>query len=202
MTENESQPLLWPEGQARTRIQDRKPRTAWKQTLAKYKEALAKELKRSGATEWLITFSHAALTDPGVAVYFSRRPQNQFAWQEALGFVGRAPTVDEIGRAYKERIRRIHPDGPTPDAELFRALTEHRDRALDYTLGKHRADHEYVIAIDVFDELRLNINAVRIVLYSLRRINDCGSPLMLERAFRGFHKQISAGEVSDAATVA
>lgn len=183
--------LKWPEGQARTRIQDRQPKTAWKMSLSRYTDQLEIELKRSGATEWLITHGCGSL-DPGVAVYFSRTAQNQFAWQEALGFVGSVPTVDEINKVWREKIRKIHPDGPTPDVKLFHALTDHRDRALDYVLGRHRADHEYVIAIDVFDEVRLNIKAVQIVLYSLRRIEDCGSPLMLERAFRGFHKQITA----------
>lgn len=190
------QPLRWPEGQARTRIQDRQRKSAWKRTRAQYLTALEQELRRSGATDWLITHSDSSL-DPGVAVYFSRRPQNQFAWQEALGMIGTVPTVDAINQQYRKLIRFIHPDGPSPDIEMFHALTEHRDRAIDWALGRHRADHEYVIAIDVFDELRLNINAVRVVLLSLRRIEDCGSPLMLERAFRGFAKQITAGEVAN-----
>ena len=192
--------LRWPEGQPRTRIQDRQRRSAWKRTRAQYLTALEHELRRSGATDWLITHSDSTL-DPAVAVYFSRRPQNQFAWQEALGMIGQTPTVDEINAAYRRRVRPIHPDGATPDVELFKAMTAHRDRAIDWTLGRHRADHEYVIAIDVFDETRLNINAVRVVLYSLRRIEDCGSPLMLERAFRGFAKQITTGEVANESVI-
>lgn len=203
----ESSPLQWPDGQPRTRHQDRSRRAAWKGTLLKYKEALAVELKRSGATDWLITYDPHGSLDPGVAVAFSRKPIDQYGWQEALGFIGRVPSVDEINRAYRERIRKIHTDGPTPDLKLFHSLTEHRDRAIDWAMGRHRAEHEYVIAIDVFDELRLNINAVKIVLLSLRRIEDCGSPLMLERAFRGFHKAIGVGErgeseVRDGATTA
>lgn len=193
-------PLRWPEGQPRTHIQDRQRKSAWKRTRDKYLTALELELRRSGATDWLITHSDSAL-DPGVAVYFSRRPQNQFAWQEALGMIGQVPTVDEINAAYRKLVRPIHPDGAKPDVEMFRALTAHRDRAVDWALGRHRTDHEYVIAIDVFDESRLNINAVRVVLYSLRRIEDCGSPLMLERAFRGFAKQITAGEVAHGSAV-
>lgn len=185
--------LRWPEGQPRTRIQDREGRSAWKQPMTKVKDNLRLELERSGATSSLITYSGNHL-EPGVAVYFSRKAANQFAWQEALGLIGRVATPDEINRAYRERIRTIHPDGPTPDLKMFQSLTEHRDRALDWATGRHRNDHEYVIAIDVFDEVRLNLNAVKIVLFSLRRIEDCGSPLMLERAFRGFHKQITAGK--------
>lgn len=188
----ESHPLRWPEGQARTRHQDRQSRTAWKRTLTQAKDSLAKELARSGATSYLLTYSLDA-NDPGVAVYFSRKAQNQYAWQEALGFIGQVPTLDEINRAYAATARRVHPDGPTPDVEMFRALTQHRDRARDFVTGKFHAEHEYVIAIDVFNETRLNVNAAKVVLYALRQIERCGSPLMLERAFRGFAKQITAG---------
>lgn len=190
--------LRWPEGQPRTRIQDREGRSAWKQPLGKTKDALRLELERSGATSSLITYSTNHL-EPGVAVYFSRKATNQYAWQEALGLIGKVPTVEEINKAYRAAVRPYHPEGATPDLKMFHALTEHRDRALDWATGRHRNDHEYVIAIDVFDEVRLNLNAVKIVLYSLRRIEDCGSPLMLERAFRGFHKQITAGVKSEVA---
>jgi hypothetical protein len=192
VTHEESAELRWPEGQPRTRIQDRLARGGWKMPLVKAKEALRRELELSGATSSLLTYS-ADTRDPGVAVYFSRKPTNEYAWQEALGFIGEIPTVDGINKRYQQLARRVHPDGPTPDVAMFTALSEHRQRALDWVTGKHRDDHEYVIAIDVFNELRLNVNAVKIVLFSLRRIEDCGSPLMLERAFRGFHKQITAG---------
>ena len=187
---DEAQELRWPDGQPRTRIQDREGRSAWKQPLSKVKEGLRRELELSGATSSLLTYSLNPL-DPGAAIYFSRKAANQFAWQEALGFIGHVPTVDEINRAYRECIRKIHPDSVKPDLNLFHALTQHRDRALDWAMGRHRNDHEYAFGIDVFDEVRLNINAIKIVLFSLRRIEDCGSPLMLERAYAGFHKQIA-----------
>jgi hypothetical protein len=194
VTHEEVQELRWPDGQPRTRIQDREGRSAWKQPMGKVKEALRTELERSGATSSLLTYSTNHL-DPGAAVYFSRKAANQFAWQEALGLIGRVPTREEIEKAYRSAVKPVHPDNiGGGDVNLFHALTEHKERALDWATGRHRNDHEYVIAIDVFDEVRLNLNAVKIVLYSLRRIEDCGSPLMLERAFRGFHKQISAGK--------
>lgn len=187
---DEAQELRWPEGQPRTRIQDREGRSAWKQPLSKVKEMLRRELELSGATSSLLTYSSNPL-DPGAAIYFSRKAQNQFAWQEALGFIGKVPTVDEINKAYRAAVKPYHPEGAKPDLNMFLALTQHRDRALDWALGRHRNDHEYAFGIDVFDEVRLNINAIKIVLFSLRRIEDCGSPLMLERAYQGFHKQIA-----------
>lgn len=199
----ESHPLRWPEGQERTRHQDRHGRATWKQSMSKVRDALTKEMRLSGVTEYLITYNLDASLDAGVAVYFSRKTQDAFSWQEALGFIGQAPTRDEIERAYRERIKYVHTDrADGGDVEAFRALTKHRDRALDYIAGRHRAEHEYVLAIDEFDEVRLNLYAVRVVLNSLRRIDDCGSPLMMEKAFRGFHKQISAGEVAHESTVA
>jgi len=192
VTHEEKPELRWPDGQPRTRIQDREGRSAWKQNMAKVKEGLRAELERSGATASLITFSTNPL-EPGVAVWFSRKASNQFAWQEGLGLVGELPTLDEIDRAYHQRAKRVHPDGPTPDTAVFQALSEHRKRAREYVTGQSNHDHEFVMAIDQFDEVRLNLHAVKIVLYSLRRIEDCGSPLMLERAWMGFHKQITSG---------
>lgn len=186
----EERELRWPDGQPRTRIQDREGRSAWKQPLQKVKEMLRRELELSGATSSLLTYSSNPL-DPGAAIYFSRKAQNQFAWQEALGFIGKVPSVDEINKAYRHAVKKYHPEGPTPDLNMFHSLTQHRDRALDWAMGRHRNDHEYAFGIDVFDEVRLNINAIKIVLFSLRRIEDCGSPLMLERAYQGFHKQIA-----------
>jgi len=194
ITHEEAQELRWPEGQPRTRIQDREGRSAWKQPLSKVKQMLQRELELSGATSSLLTYSLNPL-DPGAAIYFSRKATNQFAWQEALGFIGKVPTREEIEKAYRVLVRPIHPDNVGGgDVALFRSLTDHRDRALDFISGRHRHDHEYAFGIDVFDEVRLNINAIKVVLFSLRRIEDCGSPLMLERAYRGFQKQITAGQ--------
>lgn len=204
--ENEKSPLVWPEGWPRTRIQDRKPMAQWKKSYAWTKDALGGELKKLGATDWLITFNQGigsqSSNDPGVAVYFSRKPVNQYAWQEALGFIGQVPTIDQINKAYTERVKRIHPDGPTPDADMFRVLTEHRDRARDWAEGKQRREHEYVLACDVFNDTRLNLNAIRLTIAALRQIERCGASIMLERAFRGFHKALTAGASNVESTVA
>lgn len=163
---------------------------------------LEKELKRTGATEWLITYNRAGDADPSVAVHFSRKAVNQYAWQEAFGLVGRVPTVDEINAAYRKAVKPYHPEGTTPDLPMFYSLTSHRDRALDWALGRHTMEHEYVLPLDVFNETRLNINAARLVLAAMRQIARCGAPLMLERAFRGFHKSLAVGSgVSNAAEV-
>jgi hypothetical protein len=192
--ENTEDVLRWPEGWPRTRIQDRKSQGAWKKNTTDYQTRLEKELKRLGVTSYLFTRNRdRGNQDPGVAVYFSRKPINNYGWQEALGLIGVVPTLEQIDHAYRERAKRIHPDGPTPDVKMFHALTEHRDRARDWAQGRHRAEHEYVLACDVFDEVRLNINAIRLTIAALRQIERCGASVMLERAFRGFAKALTVG---------
>ena len=187
------QPLQWPEGQPRTRLGDRKPQGAWKHPYHKTVQLLSDELRRLKVTTFLITHNEPSSPDNGAAVYFSFRPDGREAWQEALGFVGEVPTVQQIDRAYMERAKRVHPDGPTPDPVVFHALTQHRDRARAWAKGEQTVEHEKVVAVDVFNEVRLNLNAIRLTLAALRQIERCGAPMMMERAFRGFNKQITAG---------
>jgi hypothetical protein len=191
---NEEHPLRWPDGQARTRIQDRKTQGSWKKKAHEYQALLIAELKKIGATSVLITTNKFpdSERDPGVAVYFSMK-QEDYSWQEALGFIGTLPTVDQIQVSYREKAKRVHPDGPTPDAELFHAITKHRDSAVAYVTGKHLAEHEKVMAVDAFKEVRLNMAAIRLALSAIRQIERCGAPILMERAFRGFNKMISAG---------
>ena len=60
MEHNEMNPLKWPDGWIRTRIQDRKPQSAWKKPQRVYYDMLLKELERLGATSALLTTN----TDP------------------------------------------------------------------------------------------------------------------------------------------
>jgi hypothetical protein len=186
-------PLRWPDGWPRTRFQDRATRPAWKKSYADSVAGLVKELQRLGATSYLITRNAAHTEDSGVAVFFTLQPVNQYGWQEALGFIGEIPTVQQIDRAYMEKAKRVHPDGPTPDLPLFQALTEHRDRARAWARGEQTVVHDKVMPCDAFREQRWNINAVRLTIAALRQIERCGSPVMMERAFRGFNKAIGAG---------
>jgi len=194
--ETESSPLRWPDGWPRTRFQDRQAKTAWKKNYAESVKALERELKRLGSTAYLITRNGPHSEDSGVAVYFSMKPINNYGWQEALGFVGELPTIDQIDRAYMTRAKKVHPEGPTPDLPLFLALTEHRDRARAWVRGEQKLEHEKVMPCDAFKEQRWNINAIRLTIGAIRQIERCGSPIMMERAFRGFAKQITAGASS------
>jgi hypothetical protein len=191
----EDTPLRWPDGWPRTRFQDRETRPAWKKTYAQAVESLVRELQRLGATSYLLTRNLAQTEDSGIAVYFTLQPVNQYGWQEALGFIGEIPTVQQIDRAYMDKIRSTgcHSDGPKPDMALFVSLTEHRDRARAWARGEQTVVHDKVMALDAFREQRWNVNAVRLTIAAMRQIERCGSPVMMERAWRGFSKAIGAG---------
>lgn len=197
-TERIEQPLRWPEGWPRTRFQDRKPQKAWARPYNNVVDALRKELKQLKATAWLITHNERSNQDSGVAVYFSLQAMDNYGWQEALGFVGEIPTVDQINRAYRERAEKVHPDRPGGDGVLFNALTKHRDRALAWARGTQTVETDKVFACDKFNEVRLNLNAIRLTIAALRQIERCGTSDMMERAFRGFNKQIGVGGDSGA----
>ncbi len=186
----EQSPLQWPEGWQRTRLQDRQSRSAWKRSYSQAVTMLERELSLLGATSYCITRNDTTSEDSGVAVYFSLKAQDQYGWQEALGFIGEVPTVQQIDRAYMERVRRVHPDGPTPDSVLFHELTKHRDNARAFVRGARQVEHEKVMSIDAFKEQRWNITAVYLVIRALRQIERCGSPVMMDRAFRGFSKAL------------
>ncbi len=72
-----------------------------------------------------------------------------------------------------------------------------RDIGKDFYNGVRRADHEYVLACDLFNEVRLNMHAIGLTVEAMRQIERCGASSMLERAFRGFMAALPArGETS------
>lgn len=193
MQTEQSSPLKWPAGWERTRIEARKSQSAWKKTTFAYIDALTKELGRMGVTECLISFNKddKARLDPGVAVYFSKHTKADFSWQAALGLDTPAPTLDEIDTAYKRKAMEHHPDRGG-DVEIFRQLTKHRDRARAWVVGTHDSEHEFVIPCDRFNEVRLNVAAVRLAIAAFRQLDRVGVPSILERTFRGFRTALPA----------
>lgn len=203
---NEKNPLKWPEGLERTRIQDRKERGGWKKSFKHYRDTLAKEMGRMGVTEMLVTYNAPGLDrmDCGVAVYFSKGQAQTFEWQDALGIATPAPTLDEIDTAYKKKAMIHHPDRGG-DIDIFKAMTKHRDAARAWVLGTERQEHEYVMAVDRFTETRLNLAAIRLAIAALRTLDRVGVPSILERAFKGFKlalPQRAGQEVGSASTSA
>jgi hypothetical protein len=204
---NEKSPLVWPENWARTRIQDRQKRDAWKKSFRDYRDQLAEELRRLGATEMMVSYNTAGQDrmDCGVAVYFSKTQRDSFAWQDALDLLTPAPTLEEIDTAYKRKAMIHHPDRGG-DIEVFKALTKHRNDARAWVLGTQRQDLEYVIACDKYKETRLNLAALRLAVHALRQLDRLGASGVLEAAFRGFKTalpaHIAAGEGEHVPTVA
>ena len=199
-------PLKWPEDRPRTRFQDRDSRAAWRLGYADTLKGLHRELLLLRATYAMVTHNPQGHEDGGVALWLSRKVVDDYGWQDALGFIGVIPTVQDIDRAYMQRARRVHPDGPTPNRVAFDELTRHRDNARRWVRGERMVEPETVMAVDTFREVRHNLNAIKLTLSALRQIERCGSPVMMEQAFRGFRPaltaQASSTEVRDAATVA
>lgn len=192
MEVNVESPLKWPEDRPRTRFQDRKTQGAWKMSYQETLKALTAELSRAKATSVLITHHFGPNEDGGVAIWISRKPVDDYGWQDALGFIGVVPTEKEIDHAYMQRVRTIHPESPTPNRVAFDELTKHRDNARRWVRGERTREHETCMAVDNFKEVRHNMNAVKLVLSAIRQIERCGSPVMTEQAWRGFRKALVA----------
>lgn len=189
----ETQPLNWPNDRQRTRFQDRKTQAAWKLNWSDTLEGLKKELKLLKATSVIVTRNQKDSEDGGVAVWISRKPIDDYGWQDAFGFLGVIPTEKDISQVYMEKVRKIHPDGPTPNRVLFDEFTRHRDNARRWIRGERTVQHETVMGVDVFKEQRHNLNAIKLTLSALRQIERCGSPVMMEQAFRGFAPKLTQG---------
>jgi len=186
--------LRWPDGCERTRIKERKGQSAWKFTWGQYREMLAKELFLLGATSILVSRSDKADLDPGVAVWFSMAKED-FGWQQGLGLETPAPTLDQIDAAYRSKARRCHPDNTegTADPALFKQLTEWRDAARAWVKGTHRQRHEGVMAIDQYNEARLNLCAIRLAFSHIRGLERVGAPAILKQTLGAFRAKLVAG---------
>jgi hypothetical protein len=197
MTEKkEAYPLAWPEGWPRTRIQDRRTMSSWKRNANQYRDSLATEMERMKAPSFVIS-SNVPITgrgqmqsgieppDVGVAIWFSRPIKEDFSWQDALEIHHPGPTEDMVNAAFRRLSAQYHPDRGG-DINMFHALTRHRDNALAWIQRKSGQKLDYVIACDLFKEVRLNIQAIALTLKSIRQIERCGTSSLLERAFKGF----------------
>jgi hypothetical protein len=184
----EKSPLKWAEGWNRTPIGDRRPMKAWKKPFTYYRDALVDQLAKIGATEIMISFNVSgddSRRDPGVTIYFSKPLKEDYGWQMGLGIDNPAPTLDEIDEAYRKRALLHHPDRGG-DVEIFKKLGAYREQARAWVKNTHSAEHEYALPCDRFTEPRWNLNALRLGVAALRRLEEFGLPGMLERTFRGF----------------
>lgn len=188
----EESTLRWPDGCERTRIKERQNKAAWKFGWAKYREMLGDEMRRMGATSVLITRAQDERLDSGVSVWFSMKKED-FSWQQGLGLDTPAPTLDQIESAFKERARACHPDRPGGDPEMFKRVTDWRNAAKAWVLGTHSHNHEFVMAIDQYAEARLNLCALRLAFFYIRRLEDVGAPGILTQTLGAFRAKLTGG---------
>lgn len=187
METNDEIPLRWPEGWARTLISQRKPQAAWRRDLTFYRSAVLKELGRIGVTNVTISRNdrNAERVDPGVAVWFSLKPADDFSWQTALHIDNPAPTLKEIDDAFRRQAQKHHPDaianGSGGDEAMFRRLREYRDKAKAWVLGTSAPVLDNCIPCDKFVETRQNLAAVANALRAFRALERVGIPAILER---------------------
>jgi len=168
----------------------------WKKPFGAYRDDLISEVERMGALSLTLS-TNIPLNlrglpregynppDPGVAVYFTRAVRDDFDWQGFLDLSG-APSIEQIDARYRELSKKYHPDARGGDVGLFRALVRARDSGHNAVLGRRKPEHEYVLACDLFTEVRLNMHAIGLTIEAMRQIHRCGASNMLERAFRGF----------------
>jgi hypothetical protein len=185
--------LRWPDGCERTRIKDRKGQSAWKFTWGQYREMLQKELGLLGATSILICRSDKSDLDPGVAVWFSMAKED-FSWQQGLGLETPAPTLEQIDAAYRIRAKRVHPDNQegTADPAAFKQFTEWRESARSWVKGTHKQRHEGVMAIDQYNDPRLNLCAIRLAFSHIRGLERVGAPAILKQTLSAFRAKLVA----------
>lgn len=184
--------LKWPDGMERTRIKERKSQNAWKKTRQDYQKALAIELEKMGATSILVTRTGDDRLDPGVSVWFSMKKED-FGWQQGLGLETPVPTFDQIDSAYRDKARKCHPDSANGgDPELFRKLSEWRIQAKNWVTGSHAHQHEYVMAIDQYNESRLNLCALKLAFSYIRGLERVGAPAILTQTLGAFRAKLTA----------
>ena len=183
------QALRWPEGQKRTRINQREKRGQWKKPLSHYLKELEVELAKIKAVGVVVTGDvEAQKIDPGVAVYFSLPPAEASGdWQDILGIDNPKPSVAEIDARFKELRIRYSPDNlQTGNLDYYLKCEAAMREAKSWATGNFGKKHERAIACDRYGEVRLNVKAIQVTIAALRRVEESGAPGFLERAFAGF----------------
>jgi hypothetical protein len=187
----EKHPVQWDKKARRTLIADREPKRVWKKQLAEYRAGLVDQLRKLGATEILLTYNEGdqARIDPGVAVYFSKAREEDYSWQSALGIDNPAPTLAEIDEAYRRKAMQYHPDREGGDVNMYVLMGQHRDRAKAWVKNVS-GNHQFVVALDLYTEPRWNMNAIKLAIAALRKLEELGLPGMLEASLQGFRTAI------------
>jgi hypothetical protein len=61
-----------------------------------------------------------------------------------------------------------------------------------WVTGTHGHGHEYVMAIDQYNEARLNLKALQMAFFYIRRLEDVGAPAILSQTLGAFRAKLVA----------
>lgn len=187
-------PLRWPDGWSRTLIDQRKHQAAWKKPYSFYRDAVHRELERMGVQSIEITRNEYSKerVDPGVSVWFSLKPTEDFTWQLGLQLDNPMPTLTDIDAAYRRLVQKHHPDrieqGSGGDIAMYHKLTEFRKNARAWVLGGELTKHDNCIPCDRFTNAAQNMAAVASALRHFRGLERVGIPAILERVMQSAFK--------------
>lgn len=190
----ETTPLRWPEGWPRTMPETQTFQAQWKKSRVFYVDALELELKRIGTTSCILTFNESGSRDPGVAVWFSRKREEDFSWRTTLRITIAYPTQDDVQSAYRVLAAKYHTDNLTSgNLELFHEVAKAKQMALDWVNRREGNVFDYSIGADKFKEPKLNIAALANSIRYIRGLERCGTSAIMEKTFEGF-KQLTEGK--------
>lgn len=194
----EQSPLKWPEGWPRTLPEKQRFQPHWKKSQSFYANALETELKRMGTVSSALTMNSSNSRDAGVAVWFSRKREEDFSWRETLSITAAYPTINQIDDAYRALAKIYHPEGSGGDISIFHKITEARQKAKNWVNRNEGNLLDHAIGADAFKEVRLNIAALANSIRHIRGLERCGTSAIMEKTFEGF-KQLTEGAVHVAA---
>src|SRR5689334_18927482 len=103
MEHQEIEQLKWPDGFGGTLLEHRRTNGSWKKQYSVYVKGVVDELRRFGASAVQITRNPKGdeRFDPGVAVWFSMKRNEDFSWQRGLQIDNPKPSIEEIDRSFK-----------------------------------------------------------------------------------------------------
>lgn len=195
MTDTERSPLEWPQSQHRTDIRLQVNLSAARKSWADYMKSLATELEKMGVERFVVTFNVAATAgttrmDPGVAVWFDRKKAEDFKWQDILGLQSSYPLIEDIERAYKQKVFDVHPDrhrnDPNFDIEPYHQLERAKREGIAFIKGTSELPRGFVIPCDAYKERTHNLYAIYRTIKAMRDIERFGAGQLFEGALRGF----------------